>query len=149
MEAVISSLGKLLVSAIPTFVLLLLLHFYLKWAFYGPMDRLLRERWEATEGARKAADESLANAQEKADAYEQAIRDARGELYQEHEEMRRKREEQQAAALAEARQKTDGMVREAKAELTSETEAAKQSLRAETEALAEEIAGAVLSGRSG
>ena len=149
MEVVISSLGKLLVSAIPTFVLLILLHFYLKWAFYGPMDRLLKERWEATEGARKAADESLASAQEKAGAYEQAIRDARGELYKEHEEMRRKREEQQAASLDQARQKTALMVREAKDQLASQAEAAKQSLRAETEALAEEITGAVLSGRSG
>ena len=149
MESVLSSLEGLLLQALPTFILLILLHFYLKWAFYGPMDRLLKKRWEATEGARKAADESLAKAQEKADAYEQAIREARGELYKEQEEMRRKREEQHAASLAEARNRTDAMIRAAKAELASETESAKQSLRTQTEALADEIAGAVLSGRTG
>ncbi|MCP5115251.1 MAG: hypothetical protein GY953_30840 [bacterium] len=147
MESVISSLGELLLQALPTFILLLLLHFYLKWAFYRPMDRLLKKRWEATEGARKAADKSLTNAQQKADAYEEAIRDARAELYKEHEELRRRREQQQAAAFEEARRKTGVMVREAKAELASEAEAARQSLRAETEALASEIAGAVLEGR--
>ncbi len=147
MESVISSLGELLLQALPTFILLLLLHFYLKWAFYRPMDRLLKKRWEATEGARKAADESLTNAQQKADTYEEAIREARADLYKEHEELRRRREQQQAAALEEARRKTGVMVREAKAELASEAEAARQSLRAETEALASEIAGAVIEGR--
>ena len=36
MDAVLNSLGELLVKALPTFILLLLLHFYLKWVFYRP-----------------------------------------------------------------------------------------------------------------
>lgn len=149
MDAVLNSLGELLLKAVPTLILLILLHFYLKWAFYGPVDRLLKKRWEATEGARKAADDSLAKAEAKAAEYEKALQEARAEMYAEQEETRRKREQEQAAALAEARQQVASRVSQAKQELAAEAEAAKASLRTESEALAEEITGAVLERRAG
>lgn len=148
MDAVITSLGELLLRALPTLLLLLLLHLYLKWAFYGPLDRLLKRRWDATEGARKTAEGSLAAAEEKAAAYDRAIQEARAEIFQEIEEARRRREREQAAALGQARQESEQQVRDAKAALASEVEAAKRSLRTESEILAEEIAAAVLERRA-
>ena len=144
MDAVLNSLGELLVKALPTFILLLLLHFYLKWVFYGPIDRLLHRRWEATEGARKAAEESLESAQRKADAYEEAIREARAEIHKEQEMMRGKWQQARAAALAEARGKMEAAVKQAQASLAEETQIAKDALETESEVLAEQIARALL-----
>lgn len=148
MDAVITSLGELLIRALPTLLLLLLLHFYLKWALYGPLDRLLKKRWDATEGARKAAEDGLAMAEEKAAAYDRAIQQARAEIYQDMEEARRRREREQAAAFVQARQEAERQVRDAKTALAGEVEEAKRSLRAESERLAEEITAAVLERRA-
>lgn len=144
MDTVLDALGELLLKALPTFILLVLLHFYLKWVFYRPMDGVLRQRWEATEGARKAADESLARAEQKAAEYGDALRKARAELRREHEEASQRWLGDQAAALGEMRRKTQTMVAEAKARIAEETAAAKRGLEAESEALAEEIVGALL-----
>lgn len=148
MDAVLRDLGALLIKALPTFLLLLFLHYYLKWAFYKPIDQLLKRRWEATEGARKASDEALALAESKATAYQEAVRKARGEIFAEHEEVRHGWRDRQSTALAEARRKTELLVRAAKDSLAADTQAAKQSLESESEALAEEIAGTLLRRRA-
>lgn len=148
MDEVLTDLGELLIKALPTFIILILLHFYLKWAFYGPLDRLLRRRWEATEGARTAAAESLESAQRKAETYEEAVREARTEIYKEQEQMRRKWQQGQAAALAQARGKMGVVVKEANAGLAAEAEAARQNLEAESEALAEQITHRLLERRA-
>ncbi len=148
MDEILHSLGELLLRALPTFLLLIVFHFYLKWAFYGPLDRLLKKRNEATQGARQAAEASLAKAAEKADEYETAMREARAEIYREQDEMRRKREQERAEAIDAARREADEALRKARAELTEQTEMARASLRAESEALAGEITEAVLAGRS-
>ena len=41
MDALLNSLSGLLLGAIPTFVLLILLHFYLKGMFFAPLDLVL------------------------------------------------------------------------------------------------------------
>lgn len=148
MDAVLSALGVLLLRALPTLILLVLLHFYLTWAFYGPMDRLLKRRWEATEGARKAASDALSSAETKAAAYAEAIRKARAEIFAEHEEMRRTWQRRQAAAIQEMRRTTESSIRDAKASIAAETETAKQTLQYQSDALAEEIAGTLLRRRA-
>jgi len=134
-------------KALPTFALLILLHFYLKRVFYKPLDRLLRQRWEATEGTRKRAEEGLAEAARKAGEYEEAIRTARDDIYREQEELRREWRRQQAAALEDARRRADGLIKEAKAGLAGEAETARRALEGDSEALAEQIANAVLERR--
>ena len=46
------ALGGILLRAVPTFLLIILLHFYLKSIFFKPLERVLEARSEATEGAR-------------------------------------------------------------------------------------------------
>ncbi len=60
------ALGGILLRAVPTFLLVILLHFYLKSMFFKPLEKVLSERFQATEGARQAAEKSLAEAAEKA-----------------------------------------------------------------------------------
>jgi F-type H+-transporting ATPase subunit b len=139
MDALLDSLGQLLIKALPTFILLILFHFYIKWMFYGPLDKLLKKRFDATEGARKIAEESMAQAERKAAEYERAVRSARADLLVEQEAARKRLQSDQGAAIAAARKDAEAMVSEAKAELAQEVAEAKKGLAQESEAMAEEI----------
>lgn len=134
-------------KAVPTIVIVLLLHFYLKSMLFKPLEKVLRQRDEATGGARKAAEASLARAERKATEFENAIREARAEVYREQDQARANLVAAQEARMKEARQRMDEMVAQARVQIEAETAAAKQSLAGETSALADEITGAVLSGR--
>ncbi len=146
MDQTLNALGGLILKALPTLLLVLLLHFYLRAMFYGPLDKVLHERKAATEGTRKLADESLANAERKTRDYEEQLRAARGEIYREQEEMRGAWRHQQSGAIEEARRNAGAMVVEARERIQDETEIARRALEAEAEALAEQIAGSVLRG---
>jgi F-type H+-transporting ATPase subunit b len=144
MDATLHQLGGILLQAVPTIVILLVLHFYLKAMFFRPIEKVLHERYNATEGARKVAEESLARAAAAAAKYEAALRSARGEVYSEQEKFHKQLQEQSTAQLKAARERADAMVRSARAELDGEISAAKTSLAAESDRLAEEIATVVL-----
>ncbi|HEY1206408.1 MAG: hypothetical protein ABSH46_10815 [Bryobacteraceae bacterium] len=147
MDELLRSLGGLALKAIPTFLLVVALHFYLKRMFFRPMARVIDERYRATEGARKAAEESLAKAAEKAAEYEASLRAARSEIYREQEEARQKLRQDQAAAVGEARRTAEAAVQEAGRQLAAELVAAKESLALQTGSLADQIADSVLHGR--
>ena len=140
-------LGELINTALPTLFLLFFLYFYLRRFFFSRIVHVLDERRQATSGTRKAAGASLKRAEAKAAEYEEKLRAARSGIYKDQEEQRKKWRDEQAAALAEAREKTDRRVKEAKALLDVETAAAKASLAAQSDALAEQISKAILSGR--
>ena len=70
-----------MLKAIPTVCLLLILHFYLKAVLFKPLQKILNQRDELTEGARKAAQQSLDGAEKKQQEYEAKFRDARAEVY--------------------------------------------------------------------
>jgi len=147
MDAILTALGGLLLRALPTFLLLLALHFYLKLMFFRPLDKVLKARRQATEGTRNAARASLDAAAQKTAEYEGAIRAARAEIYREQEETRRTWRDEQAAALDESRRNASGAVNQARARIAEEAAQAKQSLAGESDRLAGEIAEAILPGR--
>jgi F-type H+-transporting ATPase subunit b len=148
MEATLHALGQLIIQALPTFFLVLFLFLYLRSVFYKPLEHVLAERSEATEGARKKAAEALDRAQAKAIAYEEQIRAARNDLYREQEEVRRKWRDEQVAQLAAARQRTQLSVKEAKSQIRAEANEAKTSLAANSQALADQITQAILNRRT-
>jgi F-type H+-transporting ATPase subunit b len=148
MDEVLRSLGGLLLKAVPTFLLIVLLHFYLKRVYFGPMSRVLSERYDATEGARKLAEESLARASEKATEYEAALRSARADIYREQEEFRQAMRDEHTRAVQDARQGAEAMVKEANRQLAGELENAKRTLALQTESLANQIAETVLHRRA-
>lgn len=146
MDATLHALGQILLGAIPTLVIVLILHFYLKAMLFEPLRKLLHERRRATEGAREAASVSLERAAKKAAGYEESLRLARNEIYREQEEVRRQWREEQAAKIAEARKNAEGLVAEARKELEAEAAEAKTGLEAQARQLADEIAGRILHG---
>jgi F-type H+-transporting ATPase subunit b len=148
MEQTIQALGGILLKAVPTIVFLLLLHFYFKAMLFGPLERILKQRRELTEGARKTAELSLAAAEQKALEYEAKLREARAAVYKDQEETRRKWLAEQSQAIEQARAGADGAVKAARAEIATEAAAARQTLLETSSALADQIASAVLGRRS-
>ncbi len=148
MDAILNALGGLLLKALPTFLLLLLLHLYLKRVFYRPLEKVLQARFQSTEGARKLAAESMQRASKKAAEYEAAIREARAGIYQEQEEARRQWRNMQAESLAEARRAADSRIKEAKAQIASEAVGVRRTLEAQTETLAARIVESLLEGKA-
>lgn len=144
MEATLQALGEIVLKGLPTFFLLVFLHFYLKKVYFGPLTEVLAKRYEATSGAKKQAESAIARAEAKAKEYEEAIKNARTEVYRENEALRKKWRDEQAVQLGEAKSKADSMVAVAKAELASDVRASQDSLRAESERLADQICASVL-----
>jgi F-type H+-transporting ATPase subunit b len=144
MEDTLNALGVILLRAVPTFLFVVFLHFYLKYMFFKPMTRVMDQRYQATEGARKAAEKSLALAAEKTAQYEEAMRTARSEVYRAQEQLHKQLQEREAAALAEARKSAEAMIRQAREVLAKDVEAARASLAHDSETLAKEIAERVL-----
>ena len=141
-----TALGGLLLRALPTFLLVVLLHFYLKYVFFAPLDKVLAARSQATEGARVEAQASLETASRKAAEYEAAIRAAHGEIHREQEETRRKWRQEQAAASVGSRRNASEMVRQARVQLAGEVAEAQRVLAGESDRLASVIADSILRG---
>ncbi|MGA2436479.1 MAG: ATP synthase F0 subunit B [Bryobacteraceae bacterium] len=147
MDEVLRSVSGLLLKAIPTFIIVVFLHFYLKRVYFRPMERLLAERRASTEGTRELAEQSLANASRKTADYEAALSAARAEIYREQEQFREKLREEHARALSEAKLSAEATLKEAHQQIAAELAAAQKTLDARTEALAGEIVRTILSGR--
>jgi F-type H+-transporting ATPase subunit b len=138
-----------MLNAIPTAILLLLLNWYFKVMLFGPLDRVLKQREDLTEGARKSADESLAAAERKHREFEKKLNDAKAEVYRAQEEMRRKWLEDQAEHVDLARKGSEQTVHEARQQIEAEASAARGNLAATTATLADEIATTILARKSG
>lgn len=148
MDSLLSSLGGILLNAVPTFLLIILLHFYLKAVFFKPMEKVLHERDEATAGARRRAEQALEHANQKLRQYEEMIQAARNEIYKEQEEIRRKLKADQDAQIAAAQGQSKQMLAQAKEKIAVEAAAAKAGLEAEARTLAARIASQILDGRA-
>ena len=147
MDATLQALGGILLKAIPTLVLLIIVHFYLKWVFFKPLGEVLAKRRAATEGMRQSAEALIAKAEEQTKAIDAKLRDAREEIYQEQEESRRKWVGEQTQRLEEARHQAREMVHQAKIQLDTEAAAAKRELSATADTLAEQISQSLLERR--
>ena len=144
MEETLHALGGIIIKAIPTFILVILLHFFLKYSFFRPLERVLKSRYDASEGARKRAEETIAAAEAKAAEYESAMLQARAEIYQEQEKLHAQLEQERKAEVDAARASADQSIRQARAQLAADVEAAKNDLARETDLLASQIAEVVL-----
>jgi F-type H+-transporting ATPase subunit b len=147
MEATLQALGGILLRAIPTVVLLLIVHFYLKWMFFRPLREVLAKRRAATQGMRESAEALLARADEQTKSIEAELRATREEIYQEQEESRRRWVAEQTQHLEEARQQARELIHQSKVQLENETAAAKRDLAATADSLADQIARSLLERR--
>lgn len=148
MQETLQALGGILLKAIPTVILLIILHFYLKAVLFGPLDRVMKERRKLTEGARELADASLAAATRKADEYEAKLREARAAVYKQQEEIRKRWLEEQAQQVAEARTRSESTVKAAREAISQDAAEARKSLQDTSAAVADRIVATVLGKRA-
>ena len=146
MDLILHQLVQLLLKAIPTFLLVVALHFYLKYVFFKPLGGVLQKRYEATEGARVRAEDMLKQAAAKVEQYEAAMRAARSEIYHAQEQIHKELQDRESAELSAARKQAEASIQQAKADLAAEVDAGKQSLAAQSETLANQIAETILRG---
>ncbi len=144
MDATLHALGGILLRAIPTFLLVIFLHWYLKTMFFKPLEKILKQRYDATEGARKLAEQSFDRASAKTAEYEAALRAARAEAYRAQEALFKELHEREATELAAARASAEAAIKQAKEALARDVTAAQASLAQESEALAGRIADVLL-----
>lgn len=85
MDSTLQALGRLLLRAVPTFLFIVFLHFYLKSMFFKPLERVRQKRYDATEGARERARENMERAAARTAEYEAALRMAKAAVYQSQE----------------------------------------------------------------
>jgi F-type H+-transporting ATPase subunit b len=144
MEQTLIALGGILLKAIPTVVIVLLLHWYLKAMLFGPLGKVLKQREEATAGARKHAEDSRKLADKLAAEFDQAIVQARAAVYREQEAQRKQWMADQAEQVRQARQHAEQAVSAARADLEKESATARESLVDASAELADQIASNIL-----
>ena len=137
-------LGELFLEAVPTVVVVLLFYVFLRWAFFRPIERVMAERSAHIEGARAEARAVEAAASRELDAYNEALKKARSEIYAEQEVARQAVLEERARLLKAMRSRSQEDVVAAKKAIAAQLAAARIEVERQTPALAKDIARLVL-----
>jgi F-type H+-transporting ATPase subunit b len=144
MEETLRQLGQLLLSAIPTMVLLLTLYGLYTFLLHKPLEAVLAERRTRTQGAVEKAKADIALASQRATEYEDRLREARLAVFKALDNRRKQALEARVAAVAAARERATQQVSAAKAQLELDTVSARATLGASSETIASQIIQAVL-----
>ncbi|SRR5712692_6679745 len=144
MQVIGHQLGELFLQAVPTVLIILLFYFILRALFFKPLLAVMAERDARTAGAQKAAEAAQAAAAEKVKQYQEALKQARGQVYAEQEAARKKLLDERAAQLKEARAKASAEVSAAKERIAGELAAARREVEATVSQLSAEIARRIL-----
>ena len=141
---IVHQLGELFLGAVPTVVLILIFYFILKSLFFKPLLAVMAEREARSIGAQKAAESAQAAAADRFKQYQDALRQARAQVYAEQEAARKKLLDERAGQLKEARTKSAAEVGAAKERVAAELAAARRDMEPGIAQLASEIATRVL-----
>jgi F-type H+-transporting ATPase subunit b len=144
MDETLRQLGGLLLGSIPTVILVALLYPLYTVIVHKPLRRVLDERRSKTEGAAEKSRADIAAAEARTSEYEQRLREARATVFRAQEARRKAALDARAAALNEARSKTQAQVQAARADIEKDREAAQAGLQGEVQTLATEIMRRVL-----
>ena len=87
MDTTLIALQGIILKAIPTFCLVWILYFYIRRFFLAPLEKTLDQRHEATAGLRQAAEARVNQAEQKAAAYQEALRTCLLKLPTEHRQL--------------------------------------------------------------
>ncbi|MGH9394333.1 MAG: hypothetical protein ACRD01_14700 [Terriglobales bacterium] len=144
MDQTFAQLARLLLGSIPTIIIFLLLHFYLKGVLYRPLRRVLAARHERIEGRQAAASALVARAEQKLAGYEEALRHRQLANYKQIEAQRQKALAEGQSALAAARHQSAQALVEARQALAAQSSEVRAHLQGAAAALADQIMAQVL-----
>src|SRR5258708_18464884 len=108
MQAIVHQLGELFLQAAPTVLIILLFYFMLRALFFKPLSAVMAERDSRTVGAEKASEAAQAAAGGKVRQYQEALRQARPQVYAEQDAARQKMLQKRAAEVQGGRTKAAG-----------------------------------------
>jgi F0F1-type ATP synthase membrane subunit b/b' len=145
---ILHQLGELFLEAVPTAIILFLFYFFMRWAFFTPIQKAMAERSARIEGARAEAAKLEAEARQEANAYNEALKKARGEIYLEQEAARQAVLDERSRLLKAMRSRAQEEVEVAKKQIAIELATARADVEKQTPALASEIARMILSNPS-
>ena len=144
---ILHQLGELFLQAVPTVVIVFLFYFFMRWAFFTPIEKAMTERAAKIEGARAEAAKLEAEAKNELDAYNEELRKARAQIYAEQEQARQVVLDERGRLLKAMRSRAQEEVEAAKRKFAQESEAARAELEKQAPVLAKEIARAILERR--
>jgi F-type H+-transporting ATPase subunit b len=144
MDETLRQVGELLLGSIPTIILMVLLYGIYSGLVHKPLIKVLAERRSKTEGAIEKARADIAAAEARTAEYEQRLREARIAVFKNQEALRQQALQARAAAVAEARNRAQAQVEQARAAIEKDKVAAQAGLEAESGKLAAEIIRIVL-----
>ena len=121
---------ELFFQVVPIVLILLVFYAVLRVLFFKPLLKVIAEREARTIGAQKAAEEAQKAASEKVKQYQNALKQARTEIYVEQEAAHKKVLDERAAQLKEARAKTSDMVKAQRERIAAEVLAARREIEA-------------------
>jgi F-type H+-transporting ATPase subunit b len=125
-------------------LIVLLLAFVLGRGFFGPLNRVMREREAAIRSAQELARGAADRAREAAAQFDERTKAAEADLYREMDENRRQANEKRAAIMADTRRDVDAQLAEASARLKAQAAEARVQLEREADTLGEAIVERVL-----
>src|SRR5258707_4317324 len=140
MQEIVHQLGELFLQAVPTVLTVLAFYLILRSLFFRPLLQIMAERESRTVGAQKAAEAAQAAAAEKVKQYQDALRQARAQVYAEQEVASKKLLGERAALLKAARARAADEVKAAKERVAAELAAARRDVEATVPQLSAEIA---------
>ncbi len=135
----LGALGRLFLGAVPTVLIFLLLHFYLRAVLYRPLRRTLEERHRRSAGLIKAARVRLGEAEGLLAQIESKLRAARLEGYRRVAERRQAALAERGGLLEEARHQAKAEVQAVVEQLGREAQAGREKIQAARQELAEEV----------
>jgi len=140
MQEIVRQLGELFLQAVPTVLIVLAFYLILRSFFFKPLLQVMAERESRTVGAQKAAEAAQAAAAEKVKQYQEALRQARAQVYGEQEAARKKFLDERASVVREARARAAAEVAAGKDRVAKELAASRRDVEATAGQLSEEIA---------
>jgi F0F1-type ATP synthase membrane subunit b/b' len=141
---ILHQLAELFLQAVPTVVIVFLFYFFMRWAFFTPIQKAMGERDAKIEGARREAAELEAAAGRELQEYSERLRKVRGEIYAEQEAARQAALDDRARLLKAMRSRALEEVGEAKKKIADELTVASREVALQTDLLAAEIVRTIL-----
>ncbi len=144
MDETTRQLGELLLGSVPTVILLTLLYVLYSLIVHKPLQRVLAERRDKTEGAVEKSRADVAAADARTSEYQQKLREARAAVFRAQEARRQAVLQARGEAVHQARSKAQAQVAAAKSDIEADRFAAQAGLQQESAGLAQEIMRRVL-----
>ena len=139
---ILHQLGDLFLQAVPSVVIVFLFYLFMRWAFFTPIQKAMAERDAKIEGARVEA--AAVEAAKDLQAYNEALKKARAEIYAEQEAARQVALEERAKLLKAMRGRAVEDVAAGKKRIAAELDVASKEVAGQTDILAREIAQLIL-----